>query len=339
MTDRWRRAWLTVTGAALVTMLGVAILLATGSSRALSELDPPAQAITVTTESSPLDHAHPAELSAAPRPTTELRASEHIGLVTKLSVTSGMVLDNGAELYRVNGIPVRCLVDDQVLYRAVDEQASAPEIAAVQRFLAATGHFAGDVTGRMDAPTKEAIIAFGRTIDDPSPAFKPGWVVWAPPTSEVVTVHQSLGAPVQSNALSIRPQSTDFTLTGAGDAPAGQWLFASQGQVLEVTRDDAGSWTIVDPRAAQELFDAESSDSASIAGWLRLAEPLDATAVPAAAIVDDAGSACVFTPSGDAVSVRPEGTAVDGRVLVSGFPAGSAVVLNPHDLGYTRCDS
>lgn len=337
MSAWWRYLWLILTVAALAALVGVAMLLSRGADSALAELQPAPVPITVAAEETVVDYARQATLSTAARELVELPASAHQGVITGVTAAAGDMLANGDEVYRVDDVAVRVLVDDQVLYRPVGAKATASEISAVQRFLIATGFLDAEPSGSFGPSTAAAVKQYAKSMRFPGAEFLPGWVVWTPRDSVVMEVGQRLGARVSPVAAVVRPPVTAFAVDTTDGGPAGEWVFAYQGQLIAMALDEAGEWRVIDEDAATALLDKLPADSRGLSGWLRLAEPGRAVAVPAAALVDSAGAVCVFSSAGTPIPVTPAGASVDGRVQVTGLEADTEVLVNPHAMGHSRC--
>ncbi len=270
------------------------------------------------------------------------------GVVTGVSLETGVVVTAGQELYTVDTFPVRAWTDPVVLYRDVTPGTRGDDVAALQRFLAVVLQKEPRVTGIADRATRLDVMALERRsgIAQPSGVFSISWVVRANDGLVVDDVDLKLGeaAPGPGDVIAQSSPSLDSLdvqdMSGSSLVlPAGDYTLLRDGKPLQARYEDA-AWRI---DAGQALTFLVTGDVAvgrvSSEVQVRPVEPPTGLAVPASAVLTDSGLRYCVVVDDDGqwrtVSVVPVGTAPDGAALLEppeGEPL-TQVLVNAGEVG------
>ncbi|GHS85764.1 hypothetical protein AGMMS50218_04080 [Actinomycetota bacterium] len=290
----------------------------------------------------------------APVVTTERRASTVVTVevqqaagLTAASPTSGMVtatapvgavLDDGAEVVRLDDRPVRAMVAQAPLWRSLTRGDEGADVRRLQELLVATGDLSVTPDGVFGASTATAVAAFARGIGLPrgTATFDPAWVVWV--GAEPFEV-RAVDAPVGTRVDPGTP-----LLTGPGAAgtvavaePQGG-LGGDFGEVAELVVGavrvpyQVGSGAITVPADVAAVVGALSPVTSG-SGQVQAVDAAQVLSVPASAVVaGDAGVVCVYPDATSApVVVTPVGGGASTVQLdPAGVPDGLvSVLVNP----------
>lgn len=251
--------------------------------------------------------------------------------------TVGAVLDAGAEVLRVDDRPIRAMVADAPLWRALSPGDTGPDVVRLQEHLAALGYYDGAADGAFGAGLRRAVEAFntdaglGRRV----PAFDPATVVWVGP--EPLTVHEVLttaGASITPGTAvargPARPDAVTVTepqggIAGLGDFTSGATLAVADVEVPYVP----GSGAVEPAPDVAAVSDALAPGTEGIAR-VSAVEARPVAVVPASALVQGAdGTVCLYGAA-DArpVAVTPVGGGVGSAQLPSDLEL-DEVLTNP----------
>lgn len=248
------------------------------------------------------------------------------GLVTAVRAHPGRTVGCGSVVVKVDGREVIGLCTPHPLWRDVSAVTTGSDFDGVVRALAAMGYLpsrATPSTAAFAAGVKRFQRDHGLT---PTGVLAPAQVVWLPgpvvPTAVAVQVGERAAAGEELLTVGERLLSA----TGAGSAPAGthpKRVFNLEGSGERFPVTPEGS--LADPEAfgatARRLSAGQGPDLPSEApGFVRLATPVTAAAVPTAAVISGPSGTCVQTVVGGVRTTVPVvvvGSTIDG-VLVSG---------------------
>lgn len=305
------------------------------------ELEPPPGPVYMTAEKAEYNYSTKADMVFRLAPATTIVGSALPGVVTHVALKPGAAITNAQELYRVNNLPVRALVNGAVLYRPIGTGMSGDDVTAVQRFLRAAGHQGVTETGKVDGPTMAAIRRYSKQMNGAG-RFDPTWVVRVPtgfvPAS--VPLKPGAAAPTAGDAIAeSAAEAVEPRLRGDIEGPDGEWLFMSQGSKVSLQRA-AGAFTVTDPHQALQVAKFGKADGSElvVAGQVRMATPVKAVSVPASAIVVTDQRLCLVV-DGAPVLVTVAGSSPTGSALVTqGVSEGQQVLANP-DQSAVSCPS
>lgn len=347
---RTGRGWVWYSVSVLGLALGStasAVVLANGAPGSLTQLDPPATAVTAPVTDSGITHAADAALVGTYDRADPVLATGLAGTVTAIAVEPGSTVVSGTALYSVDGVQVRAYRSESPLFRPLAPGAKGSEVTQLQVFLSEVlPENRVEPDGSFGQATKDLVLAYERAIGvaQPTGTFSPEWLAWLPAPEFVVEhVGLAVGAPapgVGAEALRSAVDLMSITLEGAdGDQPDGGYVFAALGREVTLDRVD-GAWEAPDANAARELLDevAAADGVARVEGRVRLASPLPGQAVPAAALIAsaDGDRYCVVLtdetgqePTYLARPVRVQGSDSAGSAVIDvELDPGSQVLLN-----------
>lgn len=274
-------------------------------------------------------------VEVVPAPGQQITTSA-AGTVTEAPAV-GSVLAAGDVVLRVNDLPVRAMVSDAPLWRALVFGDEGEDVRRLQAYLAELGYYTAEADGVFGSRVRAAVGQFnadgGRGTRDYT--FDPASVVWvgAHPfvvTTALVAVGAAVGpgtaiaaGPDQSAAVSVgEPQGGIASMGDFGDSAE---LVVGEARVSYVP----GSGAITAPDAVERVRAALEPATSGTAEVDAVVSRRVAT-VPASALVEGAdGSVCVY-PAVDAepVIVNPLGGGVASAQLPDDVPL-STVVSNP----------
>lgn len=352
-----RRCGPAVATLAVIGAVASSWLLTRGADDGLSVLEPEPAAVLGPVESVSVDYSTDAALVAELTEGPELSATGLAGTVTEVSMTEGGPVTAGQVLYRVGGVPVVAYGGETVLYRPLSSGTRGEDVALAQRLLNQLVDGSNlETDGVFGATTVDAVRAFERTwTSQPSGTFQPEWFSYLP-TEEflVASVEIRLGLPAPAAGEPVAVGSTTLSaaqLSSATDGPAGNYEFLVQGESIPVELGADGTWIITDIPAATTLALAQATpgeDRVSLSGRTRLVDGEPGLAVPASAVITDAGGGtCVAVADRDSprdadiVAVAVVGSSIDGRAQLSAtLEEGALVLVNPVQiLGDLSCPS
>ena len=273
------------------------------------------------------------------------------GTVTAVTAAPGDVLHAGSRVLDVDGVPVFAYRSDGAMYRPLTVGARGADVEALQHFLNAYLHdvLPLDVDGAYGDGTLRRVHDWqrrsGMVVSD---VVEPSSFVRLPRDHVIVgSIDATVGAPYVAMGQPLVTGASELgAIEPSGLAPTddGTYLFTFAGQsvplVLErgswSTSDAPGLLRLVTESASDESPSPQAQSSVVVQGWIARAEPLDATAVPAAALVssDSEDTACIWSGA-DVTSltrtvVRLIEVAPSGAALVDAPElADQQVLLNP----------
>lgn len=235
------------------------------------------------------------------------------GTVTA-TVPIGAVLDDGAEVARIDDRPVRAMVAAAPLWRTLARGDTGDDVRRLQEYLVATGHLTTAPDGVFGASTARATAAFAREAGLPkgTTTFDPAWVVWV--GAEPFEVH-AVAAPVGTQVGPGTPLLTGpSAATAVAVAEPQGGLGAELGDVAELVVGEVrvpyvvGSGGVTDPEDVAAVVGALAPVTSGT-GQVQAAEATPVLSVPASAIVTgSSGAVCVYpSASAEPVVVVPVG--------------------------------
>lgn len=284
-------------------------------------------------------------------PSTRVNSSGE-GLITKLELSAGDRLSQGAPVLQVDGRDRLAFQATTPLYRPLSVGAIGTDVADLQTFLLQAGFYAGQVNGQFDASLRDAVRLFARWFGygDRLSEFQPAWVIWiGPEPATVEEVLTSAGAFVSQHGplLTLQPPpprllaSTDpgvpaSALDGATAVVNGTDIgIVRGGEVVDVTDQMIGS-------AFSSDADENGSEPTSVEAVFRSHETTPVEIVPASAVVAIDGSTCIWIKVGTSFEPRPV-VVLDGSLGSAVLQANSnaddgEVLANPMEVLATwRC--
>ncbi|WP_070319248.1 peptidoglycan-binding domain-containing protein [Cellulomonas iranensis] len=243
-----------------------------------------------------------------PTATVSLEVRRAAGLVaaspTSGTVTAtapvGAVLDDGAEVVRIDDRPLRAMVAAAPLWRSLGPGDQGEDVRRLQDLLVATGHLTATPDGRFGASTARAVTAFARESGAPRgvTTFDPAWVVWVGPEPlRVESVEAPVGAQVgPGGPLLTGPAVASAVAVAEPQGGLGPELGAEAELLVgPVTVPYAvGSGAVTDPAAVAALVTALAPATAGT-GRVQASAAVPVLSVPASAVVTgDGGAVCVY---------------------------------------------
>ena len=282
-------------------------------------LDQPQKVANTPVSVQLFDESLSAELRFSITAATDLTAVAS-GVVTSSSCVAGTAIESGHTLLRVNAQPIVALATEIPLWRSLAQGDSGPDVLALETELLRLGYLdeADDFFGRSTADAIETMFEANGERDIRTLALEQ--IVWLP-------------------ASSVTPQSCSFTVgdvlaesTSIASLPAGvlhpeisteqqpvyqgDRVFVADSQTFQVTPD----LTVDDDESLLEIADfvsrqeGEARSEYVLSGTLRLASPVEVSAVPPSALYGvDGSSACVL------VEGQAERVTIVGSQLGSSF--------------------
>jgi len=286
------------------------------------------------------DLASPATVSLQWSRQRTLFVSGGGGLVTRVFVNPGRMLQCGAEVIEVDGVAKRAYCAIRPMWQQID--ASSVGVAAEEFavFLRSIG-FLGDVDGSPAGAELAAGIRKWQTASSQpvTGIVAPDDVIWigsgpVTPTSVTVGAGEALGergavALVAPELVSASVNDTALKMDNS------QRVVGVDGSAIQVSVSANGTIADLDSlmSALEEAGAIADTPPQTMAGLTRLAAPRMLATVPATSVVSGPSGVCVriVRSSGSpvAVSVQPVGAST-GVIFVSGeVQAGDLVVVNP----------
>jgi len=270
------------------------------------------------------------------------------GVITQTPVSVGSEVVDGTIVMQVSGLPIFAHQSATVLYRDLSPGDKGPDVAELQRFLAA--HVVPTVAqdGVYRRSTRLAVQELQRQMGV-SPATGVASSTWfvridAPLIVGTRAIDPGTPAPgLGATILTSRAQVKEVVVQPERPVEAGEYVIVAAGVRIPVTYDGT-SWTAPDPQpllagAAAAVaapgdqaatgtsvtgVAAPANGSITLEGRLALAEPIRAVAVPPGALVPSASAdtSCVWIEA----STGPEQVA--GVVVVAVSPSGAAFLAD-----------
>lgn len=242
---------------ALVLVIAV---VAWAAATVLQPADDPTQATEYTTV-----RVEPGEVglsltlqAAASWELSAVGTNQASGIVTGVAIAPGDEVSQGSVLYDVNERPVVIASGEVPSYRTIDDGAQGEDVAQLQRMLAATGVYSGDIDGRVRWGTTSAIRAWQKAIGvEQTGSVALGDVIFVPTLPvrvsldpEVIGRGLALGG--GEAAIRVLPSAPSFEIS-ATDAQAAAM---PDGATVELTAPDGQVWQAI---AASQYRDEQSS--------------------------------------------------------------------------------
>ena len=304
-------------------------------------------------ESSEADGGMTATLHVGLTPGAVLLSGGSGGTVTAVTVAPGDVLRAGTKVLEVDAVPVFAYRSETAMYRPLTVGARGSDVAALQHFLNAYLHdeLQLDVDGAYGDGTLRRVHDWqrrsGMVVSD---VVEPSSFVRLPRDEVVVgSIDATVGAPYVSVGQPLVTGASELAAiepSGLTPTDDGAYLFTVAGESVPLVLE-RGSWSTSDAlsllrlaiesdSANDESPSPQAQSSVAVQGWIARAEPLDATAVPAAALVPSGagGAACIWSGADvtkltrtvvHLIAIAPSGAAlIDAPKL-----ADQQVLLNP----------
>ncbi len=144
------------------------------------------------------------------------------GTITTVDLAAGELISPGDQLYSVNLRPVVAAQGTVPAFRSLSKGTRGTDVLQLQRFLTATGHYRGPLSGSFDEATRAAVMAWQKklrvaadgTVRREDIVFLPALPVRGAPTEQLTVGAPVGGGEVVIEALSDAPL---FTITLAQD--------------------------------------------------------------------------------------------------------------------------
>lgn len=300
----------------------------------LAELSPPPVPVVVTVEKVVQDDRRGVNVSFTWGEGEEVTAPAWSGTVTAVAVEAGDAVSSGDVVVTVDGVDRMAAATEVPPWRSLRRGDRGEDVAALQGFLTRLGLYQGEPDGIYGPAVAAAVDRLGQSlgVDRPQGNFEVAWLVWLPYQPflvERVEARVSRPVPSPGDPLLLAPAVLESVS-----------ISDSEGRTLELE----GDWILEVAGADHALRDGElvepsrlaasvAADTDILSGRVRLAHPITAVELPAAAIASNpAGSLCVWVPDGDHFRPAPVtlgGGRVARVVVTAGLQAGDRVLINP----------
>lgn len=217
------------------------------------------------------------------------------GIVTGVEVVAGEVVATGDVLFSVDGAPIYAVASARPLAGEVGPGSPGEEVRAVHSLLATRGLDVDAASDVWTDATAAAVRSFARATgwEAAAAVFRAAWVVWLP-ESFAFTVTGGLpraGFPAPSAGSSIATGAPILAsaVVGMPVPEAGSRL-----ELAGITVD-VGAGGLVSEPGLREIERVVAPGADSVAGFLRPTVARDVLALPASAVLSDAGGVqCVL---------------------------------------------
>ena len=287
-----RRRWLIAGAGILAVAAGAAgLTLATGG-------DPTqAQALATTRATrATLTQTVDASFTLAKDGTSKLGAPAS-GTVTSVALTEGKKLKAFARLAGIDGKAVYGIPSSYPLYRDLAEGDEGPDVAALQRALAAAGYDPGEADGDLDAGTADALASWqaDRGLDETGRLELATFVAFQP-GSVVDTVAVAVGDKVQAGG-ELATLAPTASVVATADVSQLDVAKLKRGQRVTLTFDalDGATASGVVDEIAEAATSSEASAGTSTV--VQYAVTVRVDKLPTGARVGMTGQAAVVTAS------------------------------------------
>lgn len=324
--------------------------------------DDPVYVVAVATTS---DHNQPAVIRASLSTATDLLSPGGSGLVTAVVIRDGSHLDDGTELYAVDGVSIHAIVGATPLYRVLSLGDTGPDVALLQGFLSRHTPIAVSEDGKFGTATASAVRAWQRVLGlSPDGVADPRWFVRLDAPGDVAAVQIATGktAPATGDVVAtMQAALSSVEVTADEPLDPGEYIILTSTGRTGITYD-GHTWTPLDPAGLLTLLQGEGSmrpapnatagsnhsntdsdsltslsgGSVQLSARLALATPIPALTVPPEALVasESGTGACAWlqTVAGHEreEGIVVEGTTASGAVLVRDVGlTGRQILLDP----------
>lgn len=255
------------------------------------------------------------------------------GMVTRVPVALGDVLDSGSVVVMVDDTPIVAYVSEGPLWRDLGPGAKGEDVARLQRFLSEVGLYKGRVDGELGTTTERAVKSFNKAHgrEDLGATFATSSVAWVGPSAvRVATLEVAAGATVGAGSVVVRGprRATSIAVTEpTGGIPVGsEYQLTANGTVTPYV---PGSGVVTDLDVVTAITTSLGT-SGEGAGQVTSVDAEPVLRVPASAIVvDPSGATCVFeNAEGDPIAVTVLGGTLASADLATGI-ALTHVLANP----------
>jgi hypothetical protein len=271
----------------------------------------------------------------------EIGAGTARGTITGVVLQPGVVMEQSAVLFQVDGIDRVGFASSIPFYRPIASSADGADVSELHRLLVLSGVLAAAPANPRLATfaTGQAIGDFAESIGAPrTTTFDPAWVVFLPASglvAEAVNLKVGQQAPAQGTVIITTPgRATSARLASANQepltfAPGVEYIAIVDGVEFAI---DTATQSIADADLPR-LRSPKETERDGIPALTRRKTPLQALAVPSSAVMtNEKGTLCLWLPDGKAyrpVTVTVAGARGGVTNIASGLGASQQVLSNP----------
>jgi len=197
-------------GAVALPLVALVLLLSLVDD-SIDALDAPPSAMSVPTETAPLDLSIEAVVVVEFGDEIMIRAPENWnGLVTSVDVAPGQDVVSGSPVLNINGVRRLAIHSPAPFYRSLALRDKGPDVAMLQEVLRDLRVFEGESDGLYGSETERAVNVLSKMLGADNKVFDPSWFVWLPAASVTVgrvDIQVGDSAPVSGAPLLITERS------------------------------------------------------------------------------------------------------------------------------------
>lgn len=255
-------------------------------------------------------------------------------VVTSVFARAGARIGCGARVLAVDGVPIQALCGREPLWRPLSAVSRGPDATELAGFLHDLGLLRSTRPSAQDFT--RAVDAFQRSVGIPATGvFDPRLVIWIggpiTPSTVLVGVDDSVQPDLQI-------LESGRTLQSATVVPMikhrGPLLFNVAGQAPTVDVTTAGRVADLTKLGSivQQVSFAQGTTPNSVAGTIRLRNPIDVVSVPPSAVVSGSTGTCVVVAAGKArhaAKINVVRSFPDSVQVTGGLRGGQQVETHP----------
>lgn len=290
--------------------------------------------------------SRPAALRFTWEPGIELYAPAWNGTITRLYAERGTTLRPGDPVVAIDGVDRIAIPADGPFYRAIRSGVTGDDALALHRFLVSLDllpeSYVEDPIADFNTQTAVRELEEMLGVAPTTGIFDTAYAIWLPGEEFVVgELMLTQGAPAPGPGQPIARARARLQSAIAAAANPVEPLTLQPGVEyvailgdLQVPIDP--STLAADATFFEQIIDAVPPDAEQTNVTVQRREPLNAVAVPSAAVMtNSSGALCVWVPEGTAFAARPVqlgGARAGVTNVTSGIAAGEQVLANPAEV-------
>lgn len=296
------------------------------------EADVPGQPVVVAVTTLERQVSGGVELLASRVPAIDF-VTGRAGVITASALTPLTAVETGAEVLRVNNLPVFALRAKAPMYRDLKRGDRGDDVLAVQNLLVARGYLSGRPDGAFGDRTARAVARFAEHFERKKAAtfFEAQWVMWVADGAGPQSIDLGVGSTVSPGGVVAKGQSLAQAITVSESPQAKAITGPATLSIGAVTVPYVpGSGAVKAQKDVAALMSVIGSGTEAAAGTVTAAKTAAVAVIPASAVVTGAsGSPCVFVDAtGPPVGINPVDSD-SASVFLAVKDAPTAVLANP----------
>ncbi len=261
------------------------------------------------------------------------------GKVISVDVKPGDVVATGDVVASIDGVLRVAIATPKPFWRTLRRRDEGPDVEMLQRCLAASGLYEGNIDGLYGRSLATAVKTWATElgVQKPDGSFDPAWTVWLTPDPfhvESVDLLPGSPAPPEGSAIAASPtRLASISLTGTDGSTIvvdGEWTLELQGKEFPLTDGQPPTSDLA------ELTVLLPIDGPPPVAHVRLTDPVERLTIPITAVVTAYdGTFCVYAESGSEFAPKPVeiGSGTLSTIdIVQGVARGDQILANPSDI-------